>query len=252
MLHKRYVHTIVLSNDLQLCIWHPLQWLRPDDGFVFTNSVLHTYLISEYVECGGTGEYTEEVGSDTKRENRQEKKEQTVREETKTQNTLKKNRKLDAKSFEKQRRRWRLQAASISNACCHNWILLCIFFSLLLLLFCSDSRFGRLHPPVDHPAVHYFCLSFSLSVSRYFSVSWMNVVGSFLFRAHFSLDQFLCVCAVPALTAASAVWLCLSYKGTIKWRDHSGRTERHQNLTRIHGLASLAWYAVARQRVILW
>lgn len=128
MLHKRYVHTIVLSNDLQLCIWHPLQWLRPDDGFVFTNSVLHTYLISEYVECGGTGEYTEEVGSDTKRENRQEKKEQTVREEMKTQNTLKKKRKLDAKSFEKQRRRWRLQAASISNACCHNWILLCIFF----------------------------------------------------------------------------------------------------------------------------
>lgn len=97
MLHKRYVHTIVLSNDLQLCIWHPLQWLRPDDGFVFTNSVLHTYLISEYVECGGTGEYTEEVGSDTKRENRQEKKEQTVREEMKTQNTLKKKKKTGRK-----------------------------------------------------------------------------------------------------------------------------------------------------------
>lgn len=142
MLHKRYVHTIVLSNDLQLCIWHPLQWLRPDDGFVFTNSVLHTYLISEYVECGGTGEYTEEVGSDTKRENRQEKKEQTVREEMKTQNTLKKNRKLDAKSFEKQRRRWRLQAASISNACCHNWILLCIFFfaSAVAVLFWQSIR----------------------------------------------------------------------------------------------------------------
>lgn len=97
MLHKRYVHTIVLSNDLQLCIWHPLQWLRPDDGFVFTNSVLHTYLISEYVEYGGTGEYTEEVGSDTKRENRQEKKEQTVREEMKTQNTLKKKKKTGRK-----------------------------------------------------------------------------------------------------------------------------------------------------------
>lgn len=252
MLHKRYVHTIVLSNDLQLCIWHPLQWLRPDDGFVFTNSVLHTYLISEYVECGGTGEYTEEVGSDTKRENRQEKKEQTVREEMKTQNTLKKKENWTQNRLRNNEddggfRQLQFPMLVVTTGfCC------AFFFSLLLLLFCSDSRFGRLHPPVDHPAVHYFCLSFSLSVSRYFSVSWMNVVGSFLFRAHFSLDQFLCVYAVPALTAASAVWLCLSYKGTIKWRDHSGRTERHQNLTRIHGLASLAWYAVARQRDILW